>query len=290
MNIELAQVYGFCPGVRRAVEMVNRHLHNEGPLATLGAIVHNAQVVDALAARGARVAESLEAVREPAVAITAHGAGKALYQEIARRDLELVDTTCPIVKRAQEAAKRLAEDGYAVIIYGEAAHPEVKGLLSWTAGRGHATLDSSTLPTVREGKLALISQTTKGQEAFWGFVAEMVTRLGPQVQEMHVVDTTCPETGRRYESARELARRVEAILVVGSRNSANTRKLAETCEETGVRTHFIESAEEIQGTWFEGVHRVGVTAGASTPDEAIEEVIRRLRTLEGGVRTWNEAA
>ncbi len=283
MNIELAQVYGFCPGVRRAVEMVNRHLHAERPLATLGAIVHNAQVVDALADRGARVADDLETVREPAVAITAHGAGKALYQEIARRDLELVDTTCPIVKRAQEAAKQLAEDGYAVLIYGEAAHPEVKGLLSWTEGRGHATLAPEALPEINEGKLALISQTTKGQEAFWHFVARVVERLGPEVQEMHVVDTTCPETGRRYDSARELARRVDAILVVGSRNSANTRKLAETCEETGVRTYFIESAEEIQGTWFNGVSRVGVTAGASTPDEAIDQVIRRLQTLEGGV-------
>ncbi|MFO8033892.1 MAG: 4-hydroxy-3-methylbut-2-enyl diphosphate reductase [Candidatus Bipolaricaulota bacterium] len=283
MNIELAQVYGFCPGVRRAVEMVNRHLHTEGPLSTLGAIVHNAQVVDALADRGARVAENLESVREPAVAITAHGAGKALYQEIGRRDLELVDTTCPIVKRAQEAAKHLAEDGYAVLIYGEAAHPEVKGLLSWTEGRGHATLDPDSLRAIKEGKLALISQTTKGQEAFWRFVERMVERLGPQVQEMHVVDTTCPETGRRYDSARELAQRVDAILVVGSRNSANTRKLAETCEETGVRTYFIESAEEIQGTWFNGVSRVGVTAGASTPDEAIDQVIRRLQALEGGV-------
>ncbi len=283
MNIELAQVYGFCPGVRRAVEMVNGHLDAAGPLATLGAIVHNAQVVDALAERGARVAEDLEAVREPAVAITAHGAGKALYQEIARRDLELVDTTCPIVKRAQEAAKQLAEDGYAVLIYGETAHPEVKGLLSWTEGQGHATLDPEALPAISESKLALISQTTKGQEAFWRFVARVVERLGPQVQEMHVVDTTCPETGRRYDSARELARRVDAILVVGSRNSANTRKLAETCEETGVRTHFIESAEEIQGQWFSGVSRVGVTAGASTPDEAIDQVIRRLRGLEGGV-------
>ncbi len=282
MKIELAQVYGFCPGVRRAVEMVNHHLDAEGPLSTLGAIVHNAQVVDALAARGARVAESLVDVREPAVAITAHGAGKALYQEIARRDLELVDTTCPIVKRAQEAAKRLAEDGYAVIIYGEAAHPEVKGLLSWTEGRGHATLMPDSLPTIEQAKLALISQTTKGQEAFWDFVAQVVGRLGPQVQEMHVVDTTCPETGRRYDSARELAREVDAILVVGSRNSANTRKLAETCEGTGVKTYFIESAEEIEGKWFEGVRRVGVTAGASTPDEAIDQVISRLRALEGG--------
>jgi len=283
MTIELAQVYGFCPGVRRAVEMVNQHLQTEGPLATLGAIVHNAQVVDALSARGARVADELREVREPAVAITAHGASKALYQEIERRDLELVDTTCPIVKRAQEAAKRLAEDDYTVLIYGEAAHPEVKGLLSWTNGRGHATLDPNSLPEIKDQRLALISQTTKGQETFWGFVAQLVKRLGPQVQEVHVVDTTCPETGRRYDSARELARRVDAILVVGSRNSANTRKLAETCKETGVQTYFIESADEISGPWFNGVRRVGVTAGASTPDEAIEEVINRLRGLEGGV-------
>lgn len=280
MIIERAKVYGFCPGVRRAVQMVEEHLAREGSLATLGAIVHNAQVVERLARLGASVAESLDEVHVPAVAITAHGAGPEVYEEIRRRGLKLVDTTCPIVTRAQEAARHFSEKGYTLLIYGEEAHPEVRGLLSWTKNQGYATLSSRRLPA--GGRLAIISQTTKGREVFWRFVGDTLRGLSRVPSEVHVIDTTCPETGRRYEAAVELARQVEGILVVGSRNSANTRKLAETCEATGVRTYFIESAQEIDPEWLFDLSRVGVTAGASTPDHVIDQVIGRLEKLRVG--------
>lgn len=280
LRIELARVYGFCPGVRRAVRMVEEHLSCDGPLATLGAIVHNSHVVEALERKGARVAGSVSEAREPTVAITAHGAGREVYEEIEKRGLKLVDTTCPIVKRAQEAARTLAEQGYTVLIYGEETHPEVRGMLSWTKGQGYATLSPRELPTLSARKLAVISQTTKDREAFWNFVQEVIGRFHPSIEDLRVVDTTCPETGRRYQAALELARDVQAIFVVGSRNSANTRKLAETCRGTGVKTYFIESAEEIDPSWLSGVNRVGVTAGASTPDEVIDQVVECLRRLE----------
>ncbi len=281
LRIELARVYGFCPGVRRAVQMVEEHLAREGPLATLGAIVHNAHVVEALENKGATVARSLEEADAPAVAITAHGAGQEVYREIQERGLKLVDTTCPIVKRAQEAAHTLAEAGYTVLIYGEESHPEVRGILSWTGGKGYATLRPADLPELSPGKLAVISQTTKDQKAFWDFVREVIARFHSTLADLRVIDTTCPETGRRYQAALELAERVQAIFVVGSRNSANTRRLAETCRGTGVRTYFIESAEEIDPAWLSGLSRVGVTAGASTPDEVINQVIHRLSQLGG---------
>lgn len=281
LKIELARVYGFCPGVRRAVEMIEEHLAREERIATLGAIVHNAWVVERLARMGARVVGSLEEVTEPAVAITAHGAGREVYAEIERRGLKLVDTTCPIVKRAQEAAHDLAQSGYTVLIYGESSHPEVRGILSWTEGKGHATLSPGDLPPLRNRKLGIVSQTTKGRESFWEFVQQVIHRLHPRIQDLRVVDTTCPETTRRYEAALELAKRVDAIFVVGSRNSANTRKLAETCRATGIPTHFIESASEIDPSWIVGVSRVGVTAGASTPDELVQEVVSHLRELGG---------
>jgi len=281
LRIELARVYGFCPGVRRAVQMVEEHLAREGPLATLGAIVHNAHVVEALENKGATVARSLEEADAPAVAITAHGAGQEVYREIQERGLKLVDTTCPIVKRAQEAAHTLAEAGYTVLIYGEESHPEVRGILSWTGGKGCATLRPADLPELSPGKLAVISQTTKDQKAFWDFVREVIARFHSTLVDLRVIDTTCPETGRRYQAALELAERVQAIFVVGSRNSANTRRLAETCRGTGVRTYFIESAEEIDPSWLSGLSRVGVTAGASTPDEVIDQVIHRLSQLGG---------
>lgn len=278
--IELARVYGFCPGVRRAVEMVEEHLRERGPLATLGAIVHNARVVDRLAALGAQGVSSLDEVTAPAVAITAHGAGPDVVDVIRRRGLALVDTTCPIVKRAQEEAHRLSGEGFGVLIYGEATHPEVQGLLAWTGGRGHATLVPTALPA-RRGRLAIVSQTTKEREAFWEFVEAVVDLNRSALRELQVVDTTCPETGRRYRAAQDLARRVEAIFVVGSRNSANTRRLAEVVRATGVPTHFIESEEEISRESLDGIYRVGVTAGASTPDEDVQAVIARLRAWGG---------
>ncbi len=281
MKVELAEVYGFCPGVRRAVAMVEEHLRVKGPLSTLGAIVHNAQVVEELSRLGAQVVEDLSAVREGTVAITAHGAGPEVFEEIARRGLHLVDTTCPIVRRAQEAARSLAQEGFFVLIYGEETHPEVRGLLSWTRGQGRATLDPAELAKLEGDRLALISQTTKGRAEFWAFVAAVVERWKHELREVRALDTTCPETGRRYQAVRDLARRVEALVVVGSRNSANTRKLAEVARTTGLPTFHIERAEELQPAWFQGVSRVGVTAGASTPEAAVREVVAHLRRLGG---------
>ena len=281
MRVELAEVYGFCPGVRRAVEMVEEHLARHGPLATLGAIVHNAQVVEELAKKGARMAESLKEVQEGAVAITAHGAGPEVFEEIRRRGLTLVDTTCPIVRRAQEAASRLAEEGFFVVIYGEEAHPEVRGLLSWTKGKGKAALKPEELGELPDARLALISQTTKSREEFWSFVSRVIGRFSGKLREVRALDTTCPETGRRYQAVLSLAKKVEALVVVGSRNSANTRKLAEVARGTGLPTFHIEGPEEIQPEQFSGFAAVGVTAGASTPDGLVAAVVHCLERLGG---------
>jgi 4-hydroxy-3-methylbut-2-enyl diphosphate reductase len=214
------------------------------------------------------------------VAITAHGAGEDIVAEIERRGLHLVDTTCPIVRRAQETAARLAEEGFGVVLYGEATHPEVRGILSRTRGRGIATQSPETdVPPGPRG-VAVISQTTKSPEMFAQFAQALARRLAGRVPEIRVVDTTCPETARRYQAAEELAQRVDVLFVVGSRGSANTRKLAETCCASGVRTHSIESADEIENSWFHEGQRLGVTAGASTPDDVIEAVVRRLEAGE----------
>jgi len=275
-------VLGFCGGVRRAVQTIETELAEHGPLYTLGAIVHNAHVVDSLAGKGAQMVESLSEVPDSAaVAITAHGAGEDVYQEIERRGLRLLDTTCPIVRRAQETAARLVEDGYYVVVYGEAEHPEVRGILSWTRGQGVATQSPDVdMPQYKAG-LAVIAQTTKNPVRFAEFAQAIVERFTASVPEIRIVDTTCPETGRRYQAARELAEAVDVLIVVGSRTSANTRKLTETCRATGVPTHHIESADELEDAWLEQGKSFGVTAGASTPDEVVEDVVRRLQDDEG---------
>ncbi len=283
LRVELATVYGFCPGVRRAVDMVENHLKTQGPLATLGAIVHNAQVVEKLKESGAKVVHRLDEVHEGAVAITAHGAGPGVYEAIAQRGLTLVDTTCPIVKRAQEAARQLSEKGFFVLIYGEESHPEVQGLLAWTRGKGRAALKPEEIGEIPSSHLGLISQTTKERENFWAFASAVLSRFGACLREARVLDTICPETGRRYRAVQELAQRVQALVVVGSRNSANTRRLAEVARATGLPTYHIETAEEIDPAWFAQVRAVGVTAGASTPNDAVQAVVERLQTL-GGAR------
>ncbi len=288
MRIVRAEVLGFCFGVNRAVEMIETETRQHGELYTLGAIVHNAHVVEALAKGGARLVHSLDEVPGGGtVAITAHGAGEEVYSEIRRRGLRLVDTTCTIVRRAQQTAAKLVDEGYFVIVYGEADHPEVKGILSWTAGKGIATLTPEVELPEEARKMGIIAQTTKKPELFARFAQALAERYTGKLGEIRIVDTTCPETGRRYQAARELAAKVDLLIVVGSRTSANTRKLAETCRETGVPTHHIESAGELEPGWLAGVDLVGVTAGASTPDDviaAVVDVLHRFGDMKDGSR------
>jgi 4-hydroxy-3-methylbut-2-enyl diphosphate reductase len=277
IEVVKADVLGFCGGVRRAVHRIEAELEEQGSLHILGAIVHNAHVVDALARKGASMVKSLDEVPPGGtVAITAHGAGEDVVAEIKRRGLRLVDTTCPIVRRAQETAAALAEGGFGVVVYGVAAHPEVRGILSWTRGRGIATQSPDGDPPTGPRGVALISQTTISSEAFARFAKALAQKLAGRVPEVRVVDTTCPETGRRYEAAERLAHDVDVLVVVGSRHSANTQRLAETCQATGVRTYLIESSGEIEDLRLGGGLRLGVTAGASTPDDVIRDVIHQL--------------
>lgn len=280
MEIRKATVLGFCGGVRRAVQMIEAELER-GPLETLGAVVHNPHVVRDLERRGARVIRSLGEARSERIAITAHGVSEEVYREIEARGLKLIDTTCPIVSRAQASARRLAEEGFSIVIFGEADHPEVKGILGWTKGRSVAILDPRTPLEIGGRRVALLAQTTKGRELFARFVSGFLEQHIDRLDEVRIVNTTCPETGRRYEAAKELSRWAELVLVVGGRNSANTRKLAETCAQQGAATNHIEDAAEIEPSWLQGRERVGVAAGASTPDVAITAVIRRLEELAG---------
>ncbi|HEX32454.1 MAG TPA: 4-hydroxy-3-methylbut-2-enyl diphosphate reductase, partial [Candidatus Acetothermia bacterium] len=239
-------------------------------------------VVESLTEKGGRLIHDLNEVHpNEAVAITAHGAGDEVYSAIRDRGLRIVDTTCPIVRRAQQTAEKLVKEGYFVIVYGEAEHPEVKGILSWTAGKGVATQTPEVeIPEGTTG-IAVIAQTTKNPQQFAQFAERATREFAGKVTEIRIVNTTCPETGRRYQAGSELAKRVDVILVVGSRSSANTRKLAETCSATGVPTYHIESASEIKEEWFDSCDVCGVTAGASTPDEVIENVVNRLNSKRG---------
>ncbi|MBI2913593.1 MAG: 4-hydroxy-3-methylbut-2-enyl diphosphate reductase, partial [Chloroflexi bacterium] len=271
MRILRAKALGFCFGVRRAIEVVEQAAEKRGRIDSLGSIVHNPVVVDDLAAKGVKVVGGLDDVKSDTVAVTAHGRGPEITAEAAQRGLDVIDATCPIVRKSQKAAQALCADGFRLIIYGEQDHPEVRGVLAWTEGKGTAILDPQAEIDIPRRKVALLAQTTKSEESFAEFVAGFVNHNIGRINELRIVNTTCPETDERYHAARELAAVCDLLIVVGGRNSAYTRKLAQTCASTGVETHHVERAREIDPAWLEGREAVGVTAGASTPDQSVDE-------------------
>jgi 4-hydroxy-3-methylbut-2-enyl diphosphate reductase len=280
MKIKKARALGFCFGVRRAIEIVERGVEEYGPIDSLGSIVHNPEVVKRLSAKGVDVVNGLAHARNATVAITAHGARPEVMQEAAARGLRLIDATCPIVRKLQKMAQRLQTDGFQVLIYGDEDHPEVRAVLASTNGDGSALQDPEAPLEIHRRKVALLSQTTKSEESFTVFVAKFMTKHIGRINELRVINTTCPETEERYQAARELARECDLLIVVGGRNSANTRKLADTCVATGVETYQVETAAEIDPGWLADKDSVGVTAGASTPDESIDEVVQYLEKLD----------
>jgi 4-hydroxy-3-methylbut-2-enyl diphosphate reductase len=279
-RIEKAKGIGFCFGVRRALDILEKAARERGTVETLGAIVHNQPVLDRLAGIGVRIASGVDDIQGSMVAISAHGVRPQLEQEIKSRHIEVIDTTCPFVHRAQIAARRLARAGFFTIVYGDAHHPEVKGVLGWAGGRGMATVDEQLVTGIKPlpRRLGILSQTTQIPEHFNEFVVQLISHTLSKNSELRIVDTICHDIRERQAHALELARRVGLMLVIGGHSSANTNRLAQLCSEV-TRTYLIETAAEIQTSWLEGEHRIGITAGASTADETIDEVVTRLELV-----------
>lgn len=283
MEVVRARKLGFCFGVRRAVEMVERLGRKEGLVETLGTIVHNPQVVERLAGQGIRVAETLDEARGRVVAITAHGVGPQVEEEIRRRGFRLIDATCPMVKKVHLVARELAEADFDVLIFGDPDHQEVQGVLGWAGQRALAT---TQWPPPGGHKLAwrriaLLSQTTQPLAAYRQFVQKVLDSHLGRAREVRILNTICGVTDEQRKAAQELAGGVDLMLVVGGGTSANTRHLAEASAATGVETHHIETAAEIEPAWLQGKKRVGVTAGTSTPDWVVEEVVAALEAAGG---------
>ena len=278
MQIEKAAEIGFCTGVRRAINMIERAAKELGPLQTLGPIVHNQQVVNMLAERGVTVAESLDQLKRDILCISSHGVGPQVIAEAESRGIKIIDTTCPFVRRTQVAAKRLANSGFSVIIFGDENHREVQGVLGYAGEKGLATVKVPSFKKLSP-RVGILSQTTQSFTAFHSFVSSFIQTHLESISELRVVNTICDATRKHQEAALDLARRSDLMLVVGSRGSANTKRLAELCSAL-VETHHIETAQEIDPKWLGGkAERVGITAGASTPDEVIDDVLSRLRNM-----------
>ena len=273
MEVILSECLGFCYGVKRAIRIAEEHA--DGKSCTLGSIIHNPQMVERLRQKGVGVVEDLTAMEEGTIIIRSHGVGPQIYEEAKAKGLNLVDATCPHVKRAQLSAKDLAKDGRHVAIIGEKNHPEVRGLFEWSGNR--ATIveteeDAKNFAPCQ--KLGIISQTTVSDENF----VKTVTQLLGKSKDLRILRTICTATDERQKAALELADKVEVMIVVGGRNSANTTRLAQLCEKK-CRTYHIETAQELSPEWFKNANKVGITAGASTPDWIIGEVYQKCQRI-----------
>jgi 4-hydroxy-3-methylbut-2-enyl diphosphate reductase len=276
-KVEVARHAGFCFGVKRAIRMVEGALAaGTGPVTSLGPVIHNPQVVRSLEEQGLRRAANLAEIAEGVVVVRSHGAPPHVHTELQQRGLAVVDATCPFVKKMHRQARRLFKKGYRVVIVGDRNHSEITSLTEDPAfaclvAAGPADLDGVKI----SGRVGLAAQTTQTQENFQA----VADRLLPQVLELRIFNTICDSTATRQTEARELALRSEAMVVIGGRNSANTRRLAEICRETGTHTIWVETADELSPELIGGAVRIGLTAGASTPQWIITDVIRRLQSL-----------
>jgi 4-hydroxy-3-methylbut-2-enyl diphosphate reductase len=280
MKVEKAEKLGLCFGVRRAIKLLKEAANKYGAIETLGPLAHNRLLVEALANLGVKPINHLDQAQGRILAITTHGSSPAVLSEIKAHHIHIIDTTCPIVRKAQNAAKELAEAGFDVFIFGDVKHSEVKGLLGWTGDKGIAALDMKQIDSSGKSpsRLGIISQTTQTRSAFIEFVRQLMDMVGPKIEEMRLVNTLCKVTQGQQEAAIKLARKSQLMIVIGGSNSANARHLVEICSPL-VETHLVETADEFDTSWLVSKHHIGITAGASTPDEAVEELVDKLRSL-----------
>lgn len=276
MKVILAKQAGFCFGVKRATQLAFEAAGKDQKTYTLGPIIHSPQVVGKLEELGIRAIDSLNGLECGTIIIRSHGVEQKEIYEAQQKNLDIVDATCPFVKKAQDHVKSLSESGYGVVVVGDADHPEVQGIVSYGGEKVFVVASGEevkTLPKMK--KIGVVAQTTQSFENLKNVVSECLLRGG----EIRVYNTICDATAVRQEEAKELAGRVDCMLVIGGFNSANTRRLLEVCIEIQPRTYHIETAAEINPAWFEGAGLVGVTAGASTPKWIIDEVMNKIEQL-----------
>ncbi|OFW55668.1 MAG: 4-hydroxy-3-methylbut-2-enyl diphosphate reductase [Actinobacteria bacterium RBG_19FT_COMBO_54_7] len=292
MEIAVAKHAGFCPGVKRAIRMAESELEKAPEaVCTLGPIIHNPHVVNELQERGIRILPDDKAtllkshITGTHIVIRSHGISPDLQQLLMERGAHLVDATCPTVKKAQRAAIRLVKEGYNLFIVGNAEHPEVKAILGHIDGEAVVISEPHELKnwwsnqTRKVRKVGLIAQTTVDLFMFRNLVDELITEVPEfvsEVLEVKVINTLCRNTLARQSEAFQLALSSDFVLVLGGRNSSNTEFLRKICEITGTRTLKIETADELDLAFLEGVQRVAILGGASTPNTIVEEVRQKI--------------
>lgn len=271
MRLIVAKGSGFCFGVKRALEIVEKTLRKEkGPFYTLGPLIHNPQVVERLSRKGLKVIDNFKGIKRGIFVIRCHGLASEIIAWVKKKDLKIIDTTCPYVIQVKKKAKEIERKGKQLIIIGDRNHPEVKGM---------ASKKSIILQNVKEAKalvppkkeMGVVVQTTQSEENFKRIVEE----LKKKKKSLLIYNTICQATIVRQKETAKLAKKVNLMLIVGGRNSANTRRLAQMSKGL-VKTYHIEEPSEIDKRWLRDKKVIGVSAGASTPEWLIDEVIRKV--------------
>lgn len=276
-RVIVAQEAGACFGVERALKMVLETTERTaGPIYTLGPLIHNPTVVAELASKGVGVVtDASEAEPGSTLFMRTHGVAPEVENRAMRLDLNVLDATCPFVKKVHRAAQRLASEGYQVIVVGEKGHPEVEGIVGYAPGALVVGSPDELKGLELQRRVGLVVQTTLAKKTLQDVVAALVGRC----DELRLLDTICDATEKRQNAAAELAGEADMMVVVGGRNSANTTHLAQICAEHCARTHHIELPEELEAAWFADAELVGITAGASTPASHIDAVRDRIQQL-----------
>ena len=282
LKIVLAQPRGFCAGVVRAIDIVERALARYGtPIYVRHEIVHNSHVVEELKAKGVRFVEDLSEIPDGSVTIfSAHGVSRAVTDEARRRGLPTLDATCPLVAKVHAQSRRYAAQGRTLVLIGHAGHPEVEGTLGQIDGNVHllqTEADVGVLPLPPDAPIAYVTQTTLSVDDTRSIIAALEHRfsdvVGPETRDI------CYATQNRQAAVRDLASVADVILVVGSKNSSNSNRLREIGEESGVPSHLVSDGGEVDPAWIRGVEAVGLTAGASAPEVLVEDVIAALARI-----------
>lgn len=279
MEVILAKSAGFCFGVERAVHMVYEHVEKSSPIYTFGPIIHNETVVKELADRGVAVIHTIEEANqkeEGTLIIRSHGVAKDIYEKLNASKLDVVDATCPFVKRIHKIVEEESQKGKQIIVIGDKKHPEVQGIVGWSE-TGAIVIDEAEQVVQNHDlsceKLCIVAQTTFNMNKF----KELVDIFAEKGYDISVANTICNATSQRQAEAKEIAAKVDVMIVIGGKHSSNSKKLFEICRAECERTYFIQTLDDLQLDLPNFVSLVGITAGASTPSNIIEEVQNYVR-------------
>jgi len=278
MSVRIARNSGFCFGVKRAIKIALKTSKDNHEIVTLGPIIHNPQMVAKLESENILKIDNIEQIEGRPTIIRSHGIKKEILKELEKRNIEIINATCPYVSKTQDYAKSLSEDGYELIILGDRNHPEVKALKSYVGKEVMIVANADELADKQFKKVGIISQTTRRVED----LQELVKKLVPKCHEIRVINTICNATTIRQNSTLALAKESDVMIVVGGKNSSNTKMLAKICESF-VKTYHVETACEIDKKWFKDKQDIGLTAGASTPDWVIVEVYNKILECVGNI-------